>query len=151
MDNGCIFCKIASGEVPSYKVYEDNDYIAFLDVYPSLMGQTLVIPKKHTGSYAFDLDDDALSRFVRISKRVAKLLEHGLDVDRVYLVLEGSGVDHLHAKLYPAIGRKGRGFVEMHGKEHVRFEKYEGYLNTTMGPKATDEELRGVRDRIAEG
>ncbi|MCL4314702.1 MAG: HIT domain-containing protein [Candidatus Thermoplasmatota archaeon] len=148
MSSECIFCKIATGELPSYKIYQNSNYIAFLDIYPTLTGQTLVIPKKHVGSYAFDLEDNALSDLVITSKKVAKLLERGLNVDRVYLVLEGSGVDHLHAKLYPAIGRKGQGFIEMHGNDHVRFEKYEGYLNTSMGPKAEEEELKRVCDMI---
>ncbi|MGC8538610.1 MAG: HIT family protein, partial [Candidatus Micrarchaeia archaeon] len=74
MEN-CIFCKIVAGEAPSFKIYEDEKYIAILDKYPNIKGQTLVITKEHVDSYAFDLSDDELCNLINTAKKVAKLLE----------------------------------------------------------------------------
>ncbi len=148
MAKECIFCRIAGGEAPAYKVYEDRDYMAFLDIFPNIEGQTLVIPKKHVESYAFGLGDDELIGIVLASKRTAQLLEKGLGVARVHMVFEGTGVNHLHAKLYPAIGLADKEFEEIIADGTIRFDRYEGYVTTMMGPKATDEELSKVHKRI---
>ncbi len=147
MEN-CIFCKIVAGEAPSFKIYEDEKYIAILDKYPNIKGQTLVITKEHVDSYAFDLSDDELCNLINTAKKVAKLLEKGLGVERVHMVLEGAEISHLHAKLYPAIG------IAKHEKSvakgTVSFERYEGYISTMHGPQASDEELEKLKNMIVE-
>ncbi|MGC8687429.1 MAG: HIT family protein [Candidatus Micrarchaeia archaeon] len=143
----CIFCKIANNEAGSYKIYEDKDYIAILDIFPNIRGQTLVIPKRHIDSYAFDLPDDELCRFMATSKKVAKIIEKGLKVARVHIVLEGTAINHLHAKLYPAIGMNDKN--EQHvSDEVIHFDKYPGYVTTILGPKARDDELKNVMEEI---
>ncbi len=97
----CIFCKVAKGETPSFKIYEDSRYVAILDLYPSMMGQTLVIPKMHVDSYIFRMSDKQIADFMSTVKRVARLLEKGLGVERVGMIFEGTEINHLHAKLYP--------------------------------------------------
>jgi len=67
----CIFCRIVKGELPSYRVYEDQDYFGFLDIFPMVRGQTLLIPKKHKDSYAFALNDKELADFIVGVKKVA--------------------------------------------------------------------------------
>lgn len=118
-----------------------------MDLYPNIKGQTVVIPKKHMQSYAFDLKDKELSDLVMVSKKVAKLLEKKLRVGRVHLVFEGLGVDHVHAKLYPAIG-VNKQFKEFLAKKIVNFDRYEGYVTTQLGKKATDSELKSVYRRL---
>ena len=147
-DNKCLFCSIANGDVPSYKIFEDNKYVAFLDIFPNIRGQTLVVPKEHYDSYIFDLNDLQISDFFIAVKRVAVLLETGLGVGRVNMVLEGTGVNHLHAKLYPAIGMKEKGFREVIAKDTIYFEKYSGYVTTLMGPKASEAELLALQREI---
>ena len=144
----CLFCKIIKGKLNSYKIYEDKDYIAILDIFPNIKGQTLVIPKKHTGSNAFNLSDKQLEEFIKVTKKVAKLLENKLEVGRVHLVLEGTGVNHLHAKLYPAIGITSKRFKEIWAKDRIYFKKYEGYISTLTGPKASEEFLKKVQEQI---
>ena len=70
----CIFCKIVKGEAPAYKVWEDEKYIAILDIYPNIRGQTLVIQKKHEDSYVFALTDAKLAKFIKEIKTVANML-----------------------------------------------------------------------------
>jgi diadenosine tetraphosphate (Ap4A) HIT family hydrolase len=109
--NDCIFCKIVDGSIPSYKVWEDEDFLAFLSIDPKVEGLTLVIPKKHQPSYFVEVEDEVLSELVRRAKTVAKILDTKLEgVLRTKLVLEGLEVDHLHAKLSPIYKEKSKNF-----------------------------------------
>lgn len=142
----CIFCRIVKGEMPAHKVWEDDRYIAILDLFPNIRGQTLVIPKRHMDSYAFALSEVRLVKFIKAVKKVANLLEQKLKVERVGMVFEGTGVHHLHAKLYPAVG-----YGEAHAPadyEVRRFDRYPGYVTSAVGPKASEEELKEVQKEI---
>lgn len=99
--NNCIFCRIAKGEIPCEKVWEDKDFIAFLDIQPAAEGMTLVIPKKHLDSYIFENKDLDIHKLMSAAKKVATLLKKSLVVDRVIAVFEGLEVEHLHLKLFP--------------------------------------------------
>ena len=146
-ESGCLFCKLGSGELPSYKIYEDEDYFAILDIYPNITGQALVIPFKHVSSYVFDLEDKDLEKFAVVTKKVAKILERSLDNVRVHLVLEGTAINHLHAKLYPAIGMKSKN-EHIYAEEFVYFPKYLGFVCTLLGPRANDEDLKDLQKKI---
>ena len=61
---GCIFCKFVQGELPCHKVWEDDEHLAFLSIYPNTRGGTVVIPKVHCSSYAFDQEDEVLTKLV---------------------------------------------------------------------------------------
>jgi len=143
----CIFCKIANGEIESVKIWEDKDFIAILDMMPNTEGMTLVLPKEHYDSYVFDMDDEFYNKSMLASKKVAKLLEKGLDVQRVAMVMEGMGINHAHIKLYPLHGLSNK-FKEMWTKEKVYFDKYEGYITTKTGLKKSIEELNKVAQKI---
>ena len=149
MMTDCVFCKIISGEVSANKIYEDENYIAFLDLFPNTEGQTLVIPKKHFHSYAFDMLDEEYSKLLLVAKKVAKLLDKKLGVKRTAMVMEGLGIDHVHIKLYPLHGLDKK-FEEGPCKEGKYIEKYLGYLTTEIGPKADDEKLKKLAERIRE-
>jgi histidine triad (HIT) family protein len=144
----CIFCKITDGDIPSFKVHDDNDFIGILDINPNTKGVTLVIPKKHFSSYIFGNDDTTINKLMKISKKIAKKIERSLNVKRVAVVLEGMGVDHLHVKLYPLHGLKD-GFVPMeHGIKKVHFDEYPGYITTQLGEQADFEELKKLAEKI---
>ncbi len=145
-DENCLFCKIVEGTVPSYKIWEDDSYMGILDILPNLKGQTVVLSKRHVDSYAFGLSEMELDNFVNAVKKVANLLEKKLPVSRVHVVFEGMMVDHLHAKLYPAIG-VNRGELGEESKE-VSFDAYPGYVTTLKGPRASDEELKKLQKQI---
>lgn len=143
----CIFCKIVKGEIDSAKFWEDKDFMAILDINPNTEGMTLVLTKKHSDSYAFDMNDNFYKAFMLASKKVAKILEKSLDVKRVAMVMEGMGIDHAHIKLYPLHGLDEK-FKEMWAKGTIYSEKYEGYISTQLGPKADMSKLKELAQAI---
>ncbi len=95
-----IFSKIASGEIPSYKIAEDEKYFAFLDINPLVKGHTLVIPKEET-DYIFDIDDDLLAGMMIFSKKIAKAIEKVIPCNRIGIAVLGLEVPHAHIHLVP--------------------------------------------------
>ena len=95
-----IFSKIIAGEIPSYKVAEDEYCYAFLDINPLVKGHTLVVPKVEV-DYLFDLDDDTTSRLNLFTKKVAKALDICIDCKRVGVMVIGTEVPHAHIHLIP--------------------------------------------------
>lgn len=141
----CIFCKVVKGDIPSYKIYEDEKFIAILDLCPNTKGMTLVLTKDHYDSYAVDMDDEIYSGFFLAAKKVCRQLEEKLGVIRSTIVMEGMGINHAHIKLYPMHGL-WKEFKEYESPERVFFENYQGYTTTLMGPQATEEELTQIRN-----
>ncbi|MEM3126861.1 MAG: HIT domain-containing protein [Candidatus Woesearchaeota archaeon] len=107
MDN-CIFCKIAKGEIPSYKVYEDKDFLAFLDITPRNKGHTLVVPKKHF-RWVWDVDDTLTKKQGIIVKKIANALKKTFNIDYVVSFIMGNEVPHSHVHLVPRFGNDGHG------------------------------------------
>ena len=95
-----IFTKIISGEIPSYKIYEDENYLAFLDINPNALGHTLCVPKKEVDQ-VFDLDDAALSGLMIFSKKVANAIKKAVVCKRVGISVIGLEVPHVHVHLIP--------------------------------------------------
>ena len=95
-----IFSKIIAGEIPSYKIAEDDRFYAFLDINPMAEGHTLVIPKQET-DYVFDLDDDNLSGLILFARKVAKAIEKVIPCRRVGMMVIGLEVPHAHIHLIP--------------------------------------------------
>ncbi len=95
-----IFSKIVAGEIPSYKIAEDEKFFCFLDINPMSKGHTLVIPKQET-DYLFDLDDDLLKDMIAFSKKVAKAIEKAISCKRVGVMVIGMEVPHAHIHLIP--------------------------------------------------
>ncbi len=95
-----IFTKIINGEIPSYKVAEDENFYAFLDIAPLSKGHTLVIPKQEI-DYFFDLDDDTTQGIALFAKKVAKAIEKTVDCKRVGVAVLGLEVPHAHIHLIP--------------------------------------------------
>lgn len=95
-----IFSKIINGEIPCYKVAEDQNYFAFLDINPLVEGHTLVVPKKEV-DYIFDLDNDLLAGMIVFSKKVAKALDKTIPCQRVGITVIGLEVPHAHVHLIP--------------------------------------------------
>jgi histidine triad (HIT) family protein len=105
MDN-CIFCKIVKGDIPASKVYEDSDFVAFLDIHPVSKGHTLVVPKNHFESIEKTPDEVIMKTFVLAKKLIIKLKE-SLGSDFVNLDIEGIQVPHLHVHLIPRMLNDG--------------------------------------------
>ena len=102
--NHTIFDDIVSGNMKSWKVWEDEKFLAFLTPFPNTPGFTVVIPKQNPGDYVFSLDDELYTEMMVAVKKVAKLLEKAFDTPRVAMIFEGTGVAHVHAKLLPLHG-----------------------------------------------
>jgi len=95
-----IFSKIVAGEIPCYKIAEDDNYLAFLDINPLAKGHTLVIPKKEV-DYIFDVDDQLLGGMMIFSKRVALAIEKAVPCKRIGIAVLGLEVPHAHIHLIP--------------------------------------------------
>ena len=95
-----IFSRIIAGEIPSYKIAEDNDFYAFLDINPLTEGHTLVVPKKAV-DYTFDLDDRTLADMMLFAKRIAVKIQRKIACKRVAIVVLGLEVPHAHIHLIP--------------------------------------------------
>ncbi|WP_456867860.1 HIT family protein [Galbibacter sp. BG1] len=95
-----IFTKIINGDIPSYKVAEDENFYAFLDINPNAKGHTLCIPKKEIDKI-FDLDEETYMGLMSFSRKVAKALEKVIDCKRVGIAVVGLEVPHTHVHLIP--------------------------------------------------
>lgn len=95
-----IFSRIVAGEIPCYKVAEDDKYFAFLDINPLAKGHTLVIPKQEV-DYYFDLDDDTLAGMTIFAKRIAHKIKEQTGCKKVAMVVLGLEVAHAHIHLIP--------------------------------------------------
>jgi histidine triad (HIT) family protein len=95
-----IFTKIINGEIPCYKVAEDENYFAFLDINPLRAGHTLIVPKKEV-DYVFDLSDNQLSGIILFSKKVAAAIKSAFPCNRIGVAILGLEVPHAHIHLVP--------------------------------------------------
>jgi histidine triad (HIT) family protein len=95
-----IFSKIIQGEIPCYKIAENDDYFAFLDINPLRAGHTLVVPKRET-DYIFDLEDEYLAGMVIFSKRIAVAIRKAIPCNRIGVAILGLEVPHAHIHLVP--------------------------------------------------
>lgn len=100
-----IFSKIVAGEIPSYKVAEDENYYAFLDINPLAKGHTLVIPKREV-DYIFDLEDETLAGLVLFAKKIAHKIKEQTGCVKVAMVVLGLEVPHAHVHLIPMNSEK---------------------------------------------
>lgn len=96
-----IFTKIANGEIPSYKVAENEDFYAFLDIAPMAKGHTLVIPKKVEDDYIFNLDENTYMGLCAFARKVAQAIKAALSCKRVGVAVLGMEVPHTHIHLVP--------------------------------------------------
>lgn len=95
-----IFTKIIAGEIPSYKIAEDEDFYAFLDIFPLAKGHTLVVPKKEV-DYILDLDDETYKNLFYFTKKLSRAIETNVDCKRIGMAVVGLEVPHAHIHLVP--------------------------------------------------
>jgi len=143
----CVFCKIVSGEIPSEKVWEDDEFLAILDVNPNTLGMSILMTKSHYDSYLEEMPDELAGRFLVAAKKVGRLLDQKLGSKRTAMVLEGIGVNHAHIKLYPMHGL-GEKFPGRESDETVFYKQYPGFITTKRGPQAPPEELKKIKEKI---
>lgn len=95
-----IFTKIIKGEIPSYKIAENENFLAFLDAFPLVHGHVLVVPKKEV-DYIFDIDDEQLAEMILFAKKIAKTLKLAVPCKRIGISVIGLEVPHAHIHLVP--------------------------------------------------
>ncbi|HFS66636.1 MAG TPA: HIT family protein [Flavobacteriia bacterium] len=115
-----VFTKIISGEIPSFKVAEDENFYAFLDINPNAKGHTLVVPKKEVDKL-FDLDQETYTNLFDFSRKIAKAIEKAIPCKRVGLSVIGLEVPHVHVHLIP-----------LNIMEDIQFKKKEKFSNEQM-------------------
>ncbi len=146
----CIFCKIAAGEASSYKVKEDEKFLAILDAFPSVKGQVLVIPKEHMGSDISDVYNTSIETFNAMMKFVMDtidLMKKKLGVEMVVVVWEGMAVKHAHIKLYPVNDVSKSQIVKPPIGVFIN-GPYPGFTCTAPGPKLSDQELKDMQRKL---
>ncbi len=146
----CIFCSIVQKTSPAHILWEDDQHMAFLSIFPNTPGFSVVIPKQHYGSYAFAQPDEVLAALAVAAKRTALQIDRAFaDVARTGMMLEGYGVDHLHAKLFPMHGTGGDStFKPISSKVDKFFDAYEGYISSHDHVRADDAELAALAAHI---
>ena len=151
----CVFCKIISGEIKTPGIFwEDNSFMAFLSIWPNTEGFTVIISKEHYGSDVLEMPDKILQKFVLAAKTVSKnLIRYFDDVGRVGLIMEGTGIDHAHIKLFPMHGtghiKKGE-WKQYHSDGNKFFKTYEGYISSNDGPKGDEQKIRELARKLRE-
>jgi len=125
-----LFSKIIAGEIPSYKIAENEDFFAFLDIFPLREGHVLVIPKTETDKF-FDLDDRYLSKMLLFAKPIAKAIEQAFHCNRVGISVIGIEVPHAHMHLIPINSANDLNF-------------------TQPKLKLKEEDLKKIQERIVE-
>ncbi|MNS14501.1 HIT-like protein [compost metagenome] len=123
-----IFTKIIAGEIPSFKIAEDNDFYAFLDIFPLKKGHVLVVPKKETDKI-WDVDADILSKWLNFAKPIALAIEKAFPCNRCGMSVIGIEVPHAHMHLLP-----------INNADDINF--------TNEKLKLSNEELKNVQEKI---
>ena len=138
----CIFCKIVAGEIPAFKVYEDGDTIAFLDINPSAVGHTLVVPKRHARD-VFEIDDVSLKAVAATAKLIAGKIRSVLGADVTILQnngrVAGQAIDHMHVHVIPR--RAGDRLPFAHIGPHASPEALADVQKRLMGAERVREAL----------
>lgn len=117
--NKCIFCKISKGDIPCNKVFEDKNFLVFLDIKPVSFGHLLIIPKKHV-IWMQEADDKIIADIYKLAKKMMLALKKGLKCDYVQLSVVGNEVPHFHIHLIPRY--KDDNFRNFPTKEYKELE-----------------------------
>ena len=130
----CIFCKIAAGEIPSRKIYEDSDLIAIMDLNPTSKGHSLIIPKEHCTNI-YDIDEDIAAKVMKTAKKLATKMTVALNCDGFNLLQNngetaGQTMFHFHMHLIP------------------RYKDADNNMLKFTSVSFSDEEMDAIRDQI---
>jgi histidine triad (HIT) family protein len=126
-----IFTKIINGEIPCYKIAEDESFLAFLDINPNAKGHTLCIPKTEVDKI-LDLDEDTYLDLMRFSRKVGKAIEKAIDCKRVGITVIGLEVPHTHVHLIPLNSMKDATFQQKVSLNKDEFEAIAEKIRTNM-------------------
>ena len=126
-----LFSKIVRGEVPAYKVAEDSQFLAFLDINPNARGHVLCIPKKEVDKI-FDLEEEVYQELMRFSRKVAIALEKTIECKRVGMAVVGLEVPHVHVHLIPLNSMSDMDFSKSIKMEDEEFKKLASSIHVNL-------------------
>ncbi|MBU3897177.1 MAG: HIT domain-containing protein [Nanoarchaeota archaeon] len=118
----CIFCKIAKGEVPCHKIYEDNEVIVILDRSQLTLGHSMVIPKNHK-RWLWHHEDEEYTKIMHTAKKIANAMRDSLKIDWVEMVVAGMGVQHTHVHILPRYDDDGHGEIPIPNTKTKEFKE----------------------------
>jgi diadenosine tetraphosphate (Ap4A) HIT family hydrolase len=147
----CLFCRIISGDEKSWKIYEDDNHVAFLTPFPNTPGFTVLVTKEHFDSNVLRFPEERFLEMMKTARKLAHHLDERLGTKRTGLIIEGMGINHAHVKLIPMHGIPEGEWKPMLSNRPFYSEKYDGYLATYDGPRMSDEDLNRIRITIASG
>jgi len=127
----CIFCKIVEGEIHAHKVYEDKDFLAFLDNRPLNPGHTLVIPKKH---YKWVWDVPNIGKYFEVVQKIAEAIKKTSGTEKVVSIIFGETIQHAHVWLVPKLDNDGHPF---------------GWLDIKNVKNISDKEMEDIAKKIS--
>lgn len=127
-----IFTKIIDGDIPCYKVAENNDFLAFLDINPNSLGHTLCIPKNEVDDI-LDLDRETFERLMLFSRKVAKSIKNVIDCKKIAISVIGLEVPHVHVHLIPINEMKDTNFINKINLESEDFVKTASLISKSYG------------------
>lgn len=127
-EENCIFCQIIKGQLPCYKIYENDNFIVFLSINPVSIGHSLIVPKKH---YRWVWDYPDLGEYFNLTKKILKAIKKAFDADMVYQFVAGNEIHHAHIWLFP----------------NIDIPKENG-LNLALFKNFSAEEMQNIADKI---
>lgn len=138
----CIFCQIATGKAPCFKVFENQETLAFLDIFPNTEGFSVVIPKEHYVSDFTQVPEAVVNSLLKSASFLAKKITAAYsDVGRCAVVIEGMMIDHLHAKVIPLHQTANKKPSELITEKTSKyFETYLGYISTKIMDQMADKD-----------
>lgn len=125
-----LFARLIRGQIPQWRVWEDDQHLAFLTPFASTPGNTVLIPRQHLSSDIFGLQRNDFESLMSASRKVVKCMEAGLKVRRIVMFFEGFEIDYAHVKFVPIYGDQAP-----EGPSEEYHETYPGYISTRLGPE----------------
>ncbi len=152
MVKNCEFCDLANRRIKFPGTFwKDKKHIGFLSGRPNTEGFTVVVPKKHFASDVLAMPNKELQQLVLAAKKVSRILtKYFKDVGRVGLIMEGTGINHAHIKLFPMHGTSDlkSGWKEYRSRTKKFFKKYEGYIASNTGHKVNPNEIKALAEGL---
>ncbi|KAF2148456.1 HIT-like protein [Myriangium duriaei CBS 260.36] len=138
-----LFARLVRGEIPQWRVWQDDNHIAFLTPFGNTPGYTVVVPRKHLSSDILGLDDGDFKQLMAATRKVVEIIKGAMGCKRVGMFFEGFEIDYAHVKLVPVLDG-AHGSVAVEGPSDEYHKLYPGYLSTRLGPEADPQALEEI-------